>query len=101
MKQEQTLRIRGRLAFLGGVFWTITLLATQTGAAQVPQPEGGSLCGTPGASNPSAGYNPGMRAEGRDRNGALIPVRIPFGNVVERPTGAAGQVLPPRAPAPP
>ena len=92
---------RGRLVLLGGVLWTITLAGQS--AAQVPQPAGGSRCGTPEASSPSAGYDAGRRGgEGGPRNGAIVAFQNPFGNEVERPTGGTGvQTLPPAAPAPP
>lgn len=57
-------RMRGPLAFLAGASWTLALMAAQSHAADVPQWKPG--CGTPVATNPTAGYTAGMGPSDRE-----------------------------------
>jgi hypothetical protein len=94
--------MRGPLAFLAGASWTIASMAAWSQAGEVSPWK--PACGTPAATNATAGYTARTGASDREeghRNGPIVPVQSAFGGVVERPTGATGEAPPPQAQAPP
>jgi hypothetical protein len=80
-----------------------TGLAVAVDADDLPEP--GPKCGTPVAASPPSGQGSVMASpfgpEAGRRNGAVVPVSMPFGPIVETPKGTSAQTFPPSGGAPP